>query len=402
MQLVDPTRVFAAGATGDLIYNLAWGDWTALNPELQRRLGYWQSLSNRGFWSRVLASLSVAGVPAIFQPYRQAGAEMIDAIDVPLEKSGVAGDLRLIVMGDLNGNPDPSQTFADVTVPFANLGQWETTVQMPFPILRKPGQTLWIGALTVGTHSLRAYTPFLGLGPSGALGGQPKQYYMGQWVTISNVREIAYRVHRASFGRNGTVRVPCQNLGLGGGIDTVDIIAPALIPEGNEIQHEVQIAGNPVLISEPAGAHPLLGTPNSLPYTIIMNYTDGTAPILDIAPIADGGAYARVSKAATSHVHVTVARTPGTTIDTVKESFLIDEWDGAAHTITPKLLSGGGFATETNPSSVQDEPVGAGKIKRKMTWTGLSITDHKVKLTIATSDPAKQCVVKQDDWSAEA
>lgn len=405
----DPALIFTAGIAGDLVYDNTWGDWRLVGPELLRRPGFWRDIAVRGFWTRVLSTFALSGLPALAQAYRRSGAEMITSIDVPLEKSGTTGNLRLIVMGDINGNPDASQVYADVTVNAADLGLKSTNVPMPYPILKKAGQTIWMLPLTSGQHAVRALQPGYGNNrPTPVLGGPVKCWINGQWADVANILELGLTIHRASFG-GGVTRVPCNGLNLAGGIDSVDIVAPAIQPDGCAIGYETSIGGVTVPIDEPSGTHPLTGAVASLPLTVTFTFTDAVAPIIQLVPDVGvpstygQGAYARLTKAGTSFVHVSATRNPPVGVSTVVESVVLDNWDGSANTLVPKLLTGGSFATETAYSTQVDESQTDGSLKRTWTWSGLSsVGAHRVKQTGGTSDQTKIFSERQANWSAAA
>lgn len=406
----DPTRIFAAGATGDLVYDVNnWGQWQPYNPVLLRRPGFWFDLAARTFWSRLLGTYPVSGIPMVAQAYRRAGAEEITSITVPIEKAASVGSLggfRLVLLGDINGNPDPTQVYADQTVAHGSMGNLETDVQMPYPILKPNGATLWMIVLSTSAHRLRSLPPpnfiqaLFGLAKYPVLGGEVKTFVNGVWATLANVMEVGFKVKRASYKGGGTVRVPLSSLALGAGIDGIDIVAPALVPEGSSINYEVTLSGNKVRIDEASGAHPLASHPTTLPWEMIMGFTDNVAPKVDLRAIASGGAYARVFSVETALNHISSVRDPGTTIAVVKESIELRDWDQATHTLVPKLQSGGSFLTEANPDTTATEITPEGYKKISWTWVGLSIQQHRVRLIGTASDPNKLFNGRKANFSA--
>ena len=415
----DPTKIFGIGAPGDLVFDPAWGDWRTPTTELVRKAGFSRDIAARTFWSRVVASGVLAGRPAIVQGYTAPGDVMISSVDAviatgPGALKDALSPVRMLLCGALNGYPDFTQVVADVSiVPGAGAGPNVPSAtlpykfQLPFPVLKPAGAAIFAVFLSDGpgyairgqrypTDNFSDAQPTLGGGVMSFLpNGQPVYLTGGEGPS-----ELALRFNRASFGGGGVVRVPCQPLTLAGGIDAVDIVAPALLPAGCSVEYETQIGGVTVPLGEAGGAHPLTGAQQSLPLTKVITFTDAVAPMIDISGVGTG-AYARLTKAGTAFNHISITRTPAVPVTKVVETVALANWDAASASLTAKLQTGAGLATETAPSSVVDEAIAGGGLRRTFTWLlGAAVTDHRARLIGATTDQTKVFYGTQADFSA--
>jgi hypothetical protein len=402
----DPALLFALQPSY-LIYDpVTWGYWRTSSTEFWRRFGFWRDVACRGYWRRPIGNGTLSGLPGLAQAYRPQGSEMVTKIQLPLERGNVPGDVRVLVMADLNGNPDPNHVLGDVTIPDNQIwfaGSEHTNhVVFPHPIFMKGGETYHFVIVSAGSHSLRAFNyfgqAFVGgqlVVPTPALRGAVKSFVGGTWFQLANVVEIGIVVHKAKF-TGGSVRIPAQPLQLSGGIDAVDIVAPAIVPEGTSVDYEVEIAGVKTQIDEPSGDHPLLARPSNLPLDIVLTYTDSVAPMIDLTD-----AKARLTRAGTVFEHVSKTRTPTVNVTHISDQITIDHYDAAAQTITAKLRSGGAFATQTSPTTVTDEVQADGTLRRRFDWVlGSAVTAHKVEIDGVTTDTTKVPVIKERHFSA--
>lgn len=389
----DPTRLFAARPE-DLAYDPAWGDWRVSGPELIRRAGYAKDLTGRGPWSRIDTTINFAGKLVIDQPYQAASAEMITAIDTEFEGASNGQPVVVLVTADLNGNPDFGRTYAAVEVEAPNT---PGKISFPYPILRKAGEKVhFVHLFPGGGIGFNIFGHEIGQIPFGILKAPALTYTGGQWVPHGSLREMGFSVYRASFSGAGPLRVPLSPVILAGGIDGVDLVTPAIVPEGTSIDFETQIAGAPVALAPVTGIHPLNGGVQSLPLTALLSYTEAVAPIFDFQT-----AKSRVVRSGTALRHVSSARIPVTGVTKVQESVTLYGFDSAAHTVTARLLTGAGYATETAPSTVVDLVQADGSLKRTFTWSlGSTVTAHEVALIGTRSDLTKQLVGRRADWTA--
>lgn len=388
----DPTRLFATRPE-DLAYDPAWGDWRVSGPELIRKNGYAKDLTGRGPWSRIDATVPFANKLVLDQPYQSASAEMITAIDVRFAGSANGEPVQVLVTADLNGNPDLSRTYASVSIDPANAPD---KITFPYPILRKAGEKVHFVHLFPGGGA-GFFLYFADVSAQfGILKAAPLTYTGGQWTPFGSGLELNFSVYRASFSGAGPLRVPLSPVILAGGIDGVDLVTPAIVPEGASIDYETQIAGAPVALAPVTGIHPLNGGVQSLPLTALLSYTEAVAPIFDFQ-----ASKSRVVRSGTALRHVSAARIPTTGVTKIQESVTLYGFDSAAHTVTARLLTGAGYATETAPTTVVDLVQADGSLKRTFTWSlGSTVTAHEVALIGTRSDLTKQLVGRRADWTA--
>lgn len=412
----DPNQLFAS-APNDLGYQTAWGDWRSPTTELIRQAGYAKDLTGREAWSRITGTEQFNARYVLAQPFTTASSEMIDGVTLAENRTlpYFAPTVDCVVMADLSGSPDPTRCLGRATWTGGDQSKPNPDPQRPVftfdtPIAKKAGDTLWFVFLVPGS-STNMFS-FYGLaGEAAPLQfnpnfGSAKTFANGYWNVIGYITCIQMTVNRASFSGSGVLRVPMGPLQLAGGMDAIDLVTPALVPPGCSIDYEVQIGGVPVPVAALAsGQHPLLARPGNLPLTMLLSYTESTAPILDlnggIAPNFKAGARYHVTRAALTLHHVSDTRVPPANVTKITETVQLDAFDTASHTFTAKLLTGASYTVQTPPTDTKDVVQGDGSIKRTFTWSlGAAVLGHKVALDGVTADAAKPFSGRRADWTA--
>lgn len=386
----NPDQIFPVVPT-DLSYNsAAWGDWRTATTDLLRQIGYWRDCATRGFWSPIKLQEQVA-LPVIAQGFSPTGDVMVTSVFL----AGIVPDstqpMRLFMMDSVNGIPDPTRVYADVTY-----NTYGATLRLPYPVLVKGGSTVFFVFATSGNVSLKAMT----YGTQSSFRAPLLVNINGGWTRYQgqNANELAMTINAAQFA-NGVTRVPLQALTLAGGIDGLNIAASSIVPDGCSIDYEVQVGGSYVPVAQPSGAHPLAGRPSSLPTNLLLSGTPSVAPIIDLS-----ASKARVSAQGTAMQHTSTAQTPAATVHTVNQQLIVSNWNGNVETLSVNLLTGSGFGTVVAPTSAPVDTIQAdGTLLRKFTWSvPAGLTTWKFQQVGATTDATQSFTVRSANWDAEA
>lgn len=410
----DPSSIFAIDPT-DLVYDTSWGNWNVGTTEFIRRAGYWRDLSSRHYWTPVVASGNTGGLSVINQVFRPSASLMVTSVSLLSDPFGRAANsaatVRLVVLGDLNGFPDPTNVYADVsTTGTAQIGLLDNSANqqffnfvMPYPLLARGGQALHFSFMTTSAVVLSALKFSSSTAPSPAALTGVLAYANGGWTPLQNVDALQMVVYAAAFGQAdrggpGAVRVPLQAITLAGGIDNLDIVTPGIIPDGCSINFEVTIGGATYPLAEVAsGSHPLAGRPDTLPLTMILSGTPSLAPIIDLTAVK-----VRASRAGTALKHVSSVQTPTANVTTIHKSVIVDNWSSSYATLTAALLTGSGYATSTAPTTGPVDAIQSdGSLLRSWTWVlGTSVPSFEMELDGSLTDVTKAFTVRQSNWDA--
>ena len=393
----DPSQIFAIDPT-TFVYDQGWGDWRANNPQITRRIGYWFDLSSRGYWTPVEGTGDTAGLPAISQTVRPQTSCMVTSVQGEGRFAGGA-PVRLLVMGDINGNPDPTHVIADVVttpVPFNGSFLSYPVWTMPYPILHKAGEAYHYVFLSSDSFEFLTYAHGSNQAAP-ALAGGVQAIVNGAWAPVSAYDSLAIDITTAQFA-NPNIVIPLPNLNLGGGADTIDLLSKLILPDGCNLDYQVQIGGQWVSLSQvTSSTNPLAGNPNTLPLRLVISGTGAVAPILDTSP-----AVGRLSKSGVALDHVSAVQTPAAPVTTIHKTVVIDNWQPAVQTLTANLRTGASFATNTAPTSVSADVIQAdGSLLRTYTWTlGAAVPSFEMELIGTTTDVSKTFVGRSTSWDA--
>lgn len=275
------------------------------------------------------------------------------------------GDVTIAVTETKGGKPLLDQTLTLVTVPQADLENYpvETTVDVP-PVLLSPGKRYAIVVLTQGNHRLALV--------DGGPNTQGKLFY-GQdsdYAAYNGHYDLLFTLYGAAFSSTRS-EVMLQALTLAGGMNDIRLVAPHVVPKGCEFHYEIQPTG--------AGAWYKLGdpvlrlstSPNQVNLRAVFTGTSDLAPAVVLTNNA-----ITASRPNTAATWWSGARTvPATT--SIVLSALVSAWDGANHTLTPKIVIGGTeYAASVTTSTDED-----GAKRFKYTFAVPSTTSYKIKLT---------------------
>lgn len=400
----DPTRLFALNPT-DLVYDASWADWRIRNPELNHSAGYWHDLTSRDYWTpRTTEGAALGNLFVVSQVMRGAYPEMMTSYTVVAPGPTPQGVGRLIVCEDLNGAPDPSAVMLDLTVSPA-LGRYAEgwTFVLPYPFLRRPSKTYhFVFAtaypetleITKGVAANPTYGPLLYLSPNGSWSQDPSGCVLSTLYTS------------ATFSAPSPIEL--NLLYLGGGIDNIDLLTPAIVPDGCDTlygtipQGSASYARFGAIDPNNAATNLLAGRPSQLRLFLELLVTPSTAPVIDLQASASGNVGAVSARRSNTLSAESPIRTPSASVTKITRQVTLVGFNPAFHTYTEQLETGTGYATLTSPT-VTGTPVpqADGTTLLTFSWTlGSAVPSFKLKYSGTTSDTTQQFRMSQSITTA--
>lgn len=204
----------------------------------------------------------------------------------------------------------------------------------------------------------------------------------GIWSQGNISQDAAFEVIAADFEASRLV-VNLNNYSLSGGITDIDLLIKAVQKEGSfYIVFEVQVGANWVPLSEvSAGNSPLYGLPAALNARMVLVGTTDMMPGIKL-----NESYVTLTRPRTSAVHITRAKTAPGNVDEIHVVATLEHYIEANHDCAVSILHGAGYGTERAASSVADEILPDGSVRRTWTFTGFTpTTTWKRKTTMATT-----------------
>lgn len=203
----------------------------------------------------------------------------------------------------------------------------------------------------------------------------------GLWSQGSISLDACFDVLVAEFAAPRVV-VNLNAWNLSGGICSIDLLTKQVVPEGCNIAWEIQVGSVWHTIEDVlTGPTPLYNLPANINSRIVFIGTTELMPGINL-----GQSKVTVSRPRTNGVHITQKRQAPAPVKEVFEIMTLEHYDNAAHTLTCSLLTGAGFTTETAPTTVTNETLPDGSIRRVFTWVlATPVTEWKRKTTYTTN-----------------
>lgn len=276
------------------------------------------------------------------------------------------GDIRLALCElTESGAPAYAKCLAVNTVTHANLKVWPSLTKVSIePTYLEGGKRYAWFIITPGNHWLAMVE-----GNKYAQG----TFFVstdGVWSQGNVSQDACFEILVADFDASRLV-VNLNNFNLSGGITDIDLLLKAVQKQGSfYIVFEVQIGSAWVPLAEVAsGNSPLYGLPAAVNARMVMIGTTDVMPGIKM-----NESYVTLSRPRTAAVHISDAMTAPSNVDEVHIEAVLEHYIEANHDCTVKLLTGGSFATVTNPTSTTDEILPDGSVRRRWVFTGFTPT----------------------------
>lgn len=373
----------------DYHYGWHWNYYTGwYNRWYWRYYRHWGYYSYYGYWTsrqettyqleQVTHSINGA---IVAQTMLVPNAMWLTRVGLYLTQVGASGDMNVIVCETEAGKPVLGKTMTHVTVPVASLKKYpdETSIAVP-PVLLEAGKRYALVLVTQGDHRVATV--------SGNSYTQGTLFYGtdGDYMQGDLTKDLMFTLYAARFDRART-EIMLQSISLAGGMTDLSISAPQVIPDGCELQYEVQVGGKWYPLGDAAMV--LSGSPDIVPLRAVLLGTSDLAPAFQGASNAVTG-----SRPATALAHVSTMRTLSAASSNIQVQLVVADWDAANHVLACVLISGG---SEITPSTTvwKDEPDGAGK---RVTFTfapTTAISSYQIKITGSRSSASKPFVIAE-------
>lgn len=238
-----------------------------------------------------------------------------------------------------NGQPDMNKVIARGTRAAGTVIAGLNIVNIP-PTYAQKGDRLAFVITSNANHSINMLT-----GGSYSNGSffysLDGAYFLGDFT-----KEIYLNVYGAKFASSQTL-VEFAALNLSGGIRAIDLTVRTVMPDSCDIIYEIMPDGTgtwlPISISNPLA--PFAGAPVLARFRARFIGTPDIAPGLKITD-----SICKIWAPANQFKLVTEAWTLTSATTTVTVQYIVENWDVVAHTLAPKLYSGGPL-TVRNPTA---------------------------------------------------
>ena len=415
----DPTALFAINA-GDITYSQNWASWTSYNPELNHQNGYWHDLASRGFWGPRAAGIATGNVFAVDQVMQWDTSFML--LSWGLGTNFGPGDLpdpstpvRLLICEDLGGYADPNNVIMDITQPWSTGGFYIGGFNMPYPLLIRGGRRYHFVYLTVGNFTVKTvYNAPGGQGGDStdfdkALQAMLLRSANGAWQQnpTAQVAQVTYT--SAVFRPDLLSPIEMNPLALSGGIDTLDVLTPAIVPDGCDLRYgtvpnnsQTYIRLGPISASDPT-TNLLAGRPGQVRLFLELVCTTAVAPVLDLQASASGSVGAVSARQAGTLSAESAVRAPvdasnnPLAVTKITRQVTLTGFIAGTHTYTEQLETGAGYTTLTPPTTTGTPVTQAdGTTLLTFSWTlAAAVTTFKVKYSGTTTDTTKVFTVSK-------
>ena len=412
-QYGDPGQLFSQ-PSAPLAYSQAWPSWTGYKPELNHGAGFYKDLSTRGYWGTRAPGVLLDNVPGIIQRMVPDNDQMMTSFELSVAR-GTRGDIRMLVVQPASDqSADLTQVIADVTVPYANInpegeiaGYFGSALfKMPYPIYERAGKLLLYLFVTNGDHKFRLHTTatntgtytlgsFLQVAPGG---------FQAPGLAINGgfVIELMHRKKIAQF-QAGSTDVQLQPLVQPGGFDTIDMLTPAVVPDGCDIGYKMQQPDGTLRNLGPitaAAPNMLAGKPQSVNLYASLIATAQTAPVIDLGTsganasgLPNSGTAKQGGTLTAESAVRSLTGANGQPVGFTKIGFScvlagFNPGGTALETFGVQLETGANFATQTPPMS-QTAPLlqPDGTYTATFSWTlGAAVTSFKLAYAGTTAD----------------
>ncbi len=287
--------------------------------------------------------------------YKPATSGMLTSLHLSSNRNSVKGaNVRLLICADLNGKPDLTNTYADVSVvsgaSVSSDDGFRDGFVMPAPVLLKGGRTYHF-VFTCGQRQLRFVPAVVEQGNSSPF----LAYANGDWAVAAAGARISMLLEFATFA-NPTITIPLAPLQIAGGGDTVDfqcVAGPA-----RRLHHRLPDLHRRQVGVARTGAQQHLSA--------------GRQPVERAVPTSCSPVRRRWRRSSTRRPRRRAFRsrqprwsmcpriqTPPAPVTTVHKSVVVDNWNAAVHTLTAGLRTGPAFATPASrrrPSRTSSRP----------------------------------------------
>lgn len=284
-----------------------------------------------------------------------------------------SGDVTVLLTRTVRGRPDQRAVLASSTVAVTDLrdNRIETAFDIG-PVELEAGERYALIMASNGGHivALSGETPIL----QGAIFyGQD-----GQWVPRNPGQGLLVSLYAARF-LEPHVELRLMDQTRTGGITDLDIVTRELLPEGTDVDYEVQVGGQWVPLDE---AGPLVtARPSTVPLRVIMSGTTDAMPAIELQADA-----VTVAQPATTMTHYSTPRVLPAPSGHITVALTVGFWIPGAHTLDVTLediTNSTTLSPESASDSVLDElDTGLFVVRKTFVFTpGTPTSEYRIKIS---------------------
>lgn len=257
---------------------------------------------------------------------------------------------------DNEGRPDPTRIYNSVSLDASSFQAWPNKTYFSFakPVFTgplggnngraRPYATIWTttGDVDVVTADGQAF-----------LGGNLFTSTDGIYWDGDLTRDICHGYDYANFDiTDMPVRLGGWN--LSGGVENIDVLAPMITPGAASATFQVNVGGSwRSLDASESGASFLSGNQVGYDAQVLLRGTEWGMPIIDTT-----NSRVRLTRPKSQFTWVgggvatnSYAWQIGSNASQLKLQMVVGAWDPARHAINPKIYTGAGYGTVTNPAA---------------------------------------------------
>jgi len=306
----------------------------------------------------------------VAQTFLASNAAWLTKVGLQFTAIDATGDVNLLICETVGGKPDVNQVVTDVTIPVANLKQYptETSVAVP-PVLLEAGKRYAIVLVTQGAHRV-AVVSGNKLTAGTLFNGTDGDYFTGDLT-----QDLMFTVYSAAFDVPRT-EVALQSVSLAGGISDLDINVQTVVPDGTELDFEIQVGGIWYRLDD--GVNHLSGGPSIVPLRAVFLGTSDLAPALQTGPNL-----LTASRPAQTLEYWSAVRTIAAPSTSFQVDLIVDHnYDNATDTCVASIESGG----VSNAAALTEElPQSDGSILLRFHFTTPAYSTYQVKIVSSIS-----------------
>jgi len=329
------------------------------------------------YWDYVTEEIGVNG--SIYgQTWLCSQPMVLTAIDLSFTRVGSDGEVHLFVCEcDASGQPVFSNVIAATSKVAGNLTTGWVKFDLPPTLLDSGKRYAWF-TVTTGNHALETV--------SGNKYGQGSLFYCtdGVWAQGDAVTDFAMRLYGAKFAATRTV-VEMQAATLENGMTDIRILNAGWAPGGTSLTWEILPSDatdwSPLTVDAAVDTAWLAGLPALTRLRAVFAGTTDLQP----AVVMDANARVMTFRPRNTMQSISVNHNFGVSTTSVRIDTVVDQWDGAKHTATPKLLVGSTVYTPV-ATVVTPDLVNAKKRTISASFTVPSTTSARARFDMTSSE----------------
>lgn len=267
---------------------------------------------------------------------------------------------------DKEGRPDPTRVLSRVDLNATNFKAWPEKTYFTYekPVFTaplaanngraRPYATIWTttGDVDVVTADGQAF-----------LGGNLFTSTDGNYWDGDLTKDIC---HGYDYARFDITDMPVRLNGwnLPGGVEAIDVLAPMIVPGSASATFQIRVGSNwRSLDSTESGSSFLNGSQVGYDAQVLLRGTEWSMPIIDtnnsrVRLFRPKAQFTWVGGGAAANSY---AWQLGQSANQLKLQMVVSAWDPARHSITPRIYTGAGYTTATNPAAAPTTRVVPGR-----------------------------------------